>query len=70
LNDIQNATVAQMVERDLAKVEAVGSSPICRSHSLEALLAMRLICTQDTVGSIPAQGSKFLNSSVGRTLPW
>ena len=28
---IQNARVAQLVERDLAKVEAAGSSPVSRS---------------------------------------
>ena len=27
---IQNARVAQLVERDLAKVEAAGSSPVSR----------------------------------------
>ena len=30
---IQNARVAQLVERDLAKVEAAGSSPVSRSFS-------------------------------------
>ena len=28
---LQNARVAQLVERDLAKVEAAGSSPVSRS---------------------------------------
>ena len=30
----QNARVAQLVERDLAKVEAAGSSPVSRSFQL------------------------------------
>ena len=29
----QNARVAQLVERDLAKVEAAGSSPVSRSEN-------------------------------------
>ena len=29
---IRNARVAQLVERDLAKVEAAGSSPVSRSR--------------------------------------
>ena len=29
--EIKNARVAQLVERDLAKVEAAGSSPVSRS---------------------------------------
>ena len=33
-NIIQNARVAQLVERDLAKVEAAGSSPVSRSFQL------------------------------------
>ena len=31
-NNIRNARVAQLVERDLAKVEAAGSSPVSRSR--------------------------------------
>ena len=31
---IRNARVAQLVERDLAKVEAAGSSPVSRSFLL------------------------------------
>lgn len=31
---IRNARVAQLVERDLAKVEAAGSSPVSRSFCL------------------------------------
>ena len=31
---IKNARVAQLVERDLAKVEAAGSSPVSRSFYL------------------------------------
>ena len=30
MTDIKNARVAQLVERDLAKVEAAGSSPVSR----------------------------------------
>ncbi len=30
-DNIRNARVAQLVERDLAKVEAAGSSPVSRS---------------------------------------
>ena len=45
---IKNARVAQLVERDLAKVEAAGSSPVSRSfkkcgnadkHSVSVFLA-------------------------------
>lgn len=28
----KNAAIAQLVERDLAKVEVAGSSPVCRSQ--------------------------------------
>ena len=31
LSDIVNAKIAQLVERDLAKVEVAGSSPVFRS---------------------------------------
>ncbi len=31
-HNIRNARVAQLVERDLAKVEAAGSSPVSRSY--------------------------------------
>ena len=34
---IKNARVAQLVERDLAKVEAAGSSPVSRSFLLLGL---------------------------------
>ena len=33
-DNIRNARVAQLVERDLAKVEAAGSSPVSRSFYL------------------------------------
>ena len=32
-----NATVAQLVEYDLAKVGVAGSNPVCRSKKLEIL---------------------------------
>ena len=34
---IRNARVAQLVERDLAKVEAAGSSPVSRSFHAKGL---------------------------------
>ena len=37
----QNARVAQLVERDLAKVEAAGSSPVSRSFYFQDLCGFR-----------------------------
>ena len=38
MNIANNATVAQLVERDLAKVEVAGPSPVCRSKIFETFL--------------------------------
>ena len=35
---IKNAAIAQLVERDLAKVEVAGSSPVCRSFILQCYM--------------------------------
>lgn len=35
LNKFENAKIAQLVERDLAKVEVAGSSPVFRSKTIQ-----------------------------------
>lgn len=50
--------VAQLVERDLAKVEAAGSSPVHHSVSL-AQLAERLSEKEQVSGSIPLGRTSF-----------
>ena len=36
-NIVRNAVIAQLVERDLAKVEVAGPSPVCRSNILNSI---------------------------------
>ena len=42
------AAIAQLVERDLAKVEVAGPSPVCRSFFIHTVAAMvELVDTRD-----------------------
>ena len=72
------ATVAQLVERDLAKVEVAGPSPVCRSKEFSEIFD----CDSSSVGRArPCQGrgrgsesrlslnNNCDNSSVGRARP-
>ena len=38
------ATVAQLVEYDLAKVGVAGSSPVCRSQKIEGSYELSFFC--------------------------
>ena len=44
--EIKNARVAQLVERDLAKVEAAGSSPVSRFFCVPEAAAFSICCMQ------------------------
>ena len=44
------ATVAQLVEYDLAKVGVAGSNPVCRFHNL-IWKVLPLLCLKSTIGS-------------------
>ena len=43
LTNIVNAKIAQLVERDLAKVEVAGSNPVFRSKNINVLTMMLII---------------------------
>jgi hypothetical protein len=45
---IDNAKIAQLVERDLAKVEVAGSSPVFRSLPYEIILISK--CSDGEIG--------------------
>ena len=53
---IKNARVAQLVERDLAKVEAAGSSPVSRFYFAKKAPSEVLFLQIE-----PCRGSKFDN---------
>ena len=50
LKRIENAKIAQLVERDLAKVEVAGSSPVFRSKPYNARM-VKLVDTLDLKSS-------------------
>ena len=52
------ADLAHLVERNLAKVEVAGSSPVIRSNGSLAQLGERLPYKQDVSGSIPLTPTK------------
>ena len=68
MNIANNATVAQLVERDLAKVEVAGPSPVCRSSSLKyifatvAQLVERDLAKVEVAGPSPVCRSRFITS--------
>ena len=68
-SQIQNAGIAQLVERNLAKVEVASSSLVSRSKSLSRIKSLAgwqngyaAVCKTVYVGSIPAPASITLNS--------
>ena len=54
-----------MVERDLAKVEVAGSTPVIRSNGSLAQLGEHLPYKQEVIGSIPIAPTIRFGSSVG-----
>ena len=50
LTNIVNAKIAQLVERDLAKVEVAGSSPVFRSTSQSLMIISISNCSSGEIG--------------------
>ena len=61
----RNADLAHLVERNLAKVEVAGSTPVIRSIGSLAQLGEHLPYKQEVIGSIPIAPTIRFGSSVG-----
>ena len=57
------ADLAHLVERDLAKVEVAGSTPVIRSIGSLAQLGEHLPYKQEVIGSIPITSTKLNHST-------
>ena len=62
---IRNADVAHLVERNLAKVEVAGSSPVIRSKELNALLSSFFIRRHSQVVRHESAKLRFPSSNLG-----
>ena len=74
---MNHADVAQLVERDLAKVEVAGSSPVVRSNSWAVFQSRRFsTCSGHSTASLSANvtaGHCFESTdelSTGAPVPW
>ncbi len=61
-----HARVAQLVERDLAKVEAAGSSPVSRSLKLHIVYARVAQLVERDLAKVEAAGSSPVSRSFKR----
>ena len=64
--NISHADLAHLVERDLAKVEVAGSSPVIRSNGGLAQLGEHLPYKQRVTGSSPVPPTIFFVSKITR----